>query len=364
MGDFNAILFLHERRGVALTSSVEGTQDFQQFLIDTGLNDVPLYGRKFTWYRPDGSSMNQLDQFLLSGSWLADRPLLAQWALPRGLSDHCPIVLKEKVAGWGPKPFRVFNGWDKVPGYAEFVKESWGSIEVTGWSAYVVKEKLKMLKQQLKGRSKANVGDVGRQLEEQKVELAKWDLEGEESPLLPHEEITRRECLANIHRLSKLKSSMLWQKLKLRWLKEGDANSRFFHSWLNRRRRGNEILCLHVEEREVVEVDEIRTFIREHFQQHFTVPDVCHPNLEDLNFKRLDQRHNDLLVEPFLEDEIKAAVWSCESSKSPGPDGFDFHFIKEFWEVSEVRCGGVYSGVPSKWQVGKGFEYYLHCFDT
>ena len=27
-------------------------------------------------------------------------------------------------------------------------------------------------------------------------------------------------------------------------------------------------------------------------------------------------------------DEIKQAVWSCESAKSPGPDGYNFNFIK------------------------------------
>lgn len=42
---------------------------------------------------------------------------------------------------------------------------------------------------------------------------------------------------------------------------------------------------------------------------------------------------NDRLVAPFLEEEIKETIWSCDSSKSSGPDGFNFHFIKEFWDV-------------------------------
>lgn len=33
------------------------------------------------------------------------------------------------------------------------------------------------------------------------------------------------------------------------------------------------------------------------------------------------------------EQEIKSGVWSCESSKSPGPNGFNFRFIKEGWDV-------------------------------
>ncbi|CAJ2673682.1 unnamed protein product [Trifolium pratense] len=30
-------------------------------------------------------------------------------------------------------------------------------------------------------------------------------------------------------------------------------------------------------------------------------------------------------------DEVKAAVWDCDSYKSPGPDGINFGFIKDFW---------------------------------
>ena len=32
-----------------------------------------------------------------------------------------------------------------------------------------------------------------------------------------------------------------------------------------------------------------------------------------------------------LEDEIKNAVWSCDSSKAPSVDGFNLKFIKELW---------------------------------
>ncbi|MDD0148559.1 hypothetical protein PSY31_23000, partial [Shigella flexneri] len=35
----------------------------------------------------------------------------------------------------------------------------------------------------------------------------------------------------------------------------------------------------------------------------------------------------------FTEVEIKTAVWSCQGEKSAGPDGFNFSFIQEFWEV-------------------------------
>lgn len=40
-----------------------------------------------------------------------------------------------------------------------------------------------------------------------------------------------------------------------------------------------------------------------------------------------------LLDSPITADEIKEAVWSCEGSKAPGPDGYTFTFIKKHWEL-------------------------------
>lgn len=39
------------------------------------------------------------------------------------------------------------------------------------------------------------------------------------------------------------------------------------------------------------------------------------------------------MEEPFSESEIKEAVWSYDRSKSMGPDGFTFDFLKHNWEV-------------------------------
>ena len=40
-----------------------------------------------------------------------------------------------------------------------------------------------------------------------------------------------------------------------------------------------------------------------------------------------------MLVARFLEEEVKQAVWDCGSDKSPGPDGVNFKFIKQFWQL-------------------------------
>jgi len=40
-----------------------------------------------------------------------------------------------------------------------------------------------------------------------------------------------------------------------------------------------------------------------------------------------------MLVENISEEEVKFVVWSCESSKSPSSDGFNFGFLKFCWEI-------------------------------
>lgn len=65
--------------------------------------------------------MSRLDRFLLTERWVQHWPHVSQWAGDRGLSDHCLIILKENVLNWGPKPFRVFDGWRDFSGYGDIV---------------------------------------------------------------------------------------------------------------------------------------------------------------------------------------------------------------------------------------------------
>ncbi|KAJ0576605.1 putative RNA-directed DNA polymerase [Helianthus annuus] len=37
----------------------------------------------------------------------------------------------------------------------------------------------------------------------------------------------------------------------------------------------------------------------------------------------------------FSKQEIKEAVFDCGSNKAPGPDGFNFRFVKRFWNLFE-----------------------------
>ncbi|KHN15987.1 hypothetical protein glysoja_047401, partial [Glycine soja] len=96
--------------------------------------------------------------------------------------------------------------------------------------------------------------------------------------------------------------SMLRQKTRIKWLKEGDNNSTYFHRLINHRRRKK---CY-------------SRFLEECYNR---------PTLDGVFFPSLDLRDKESLVSRFNEVEIKSAVWECGGDKSPGPDGFNFNFI-------------------------------------
>ncbi|MCI17629.1 LINE-1 reverse transcriptase like, partial [Trifolium medium] len=63
------------------------------------------------------------------------------------------------------------------------------------------------------------------------------------------------------------------------------------------------------------------------------------PNLDGIVFPMLSDADNSWLVRPFAMDEIEAVVKECDGNKSPGPDGFNFAFVKALWNLikGEIR---------------------------
>ena len=53
----------------------------------------------------------------------------------------------------------------------------------------------------------------------------------------------------------------------------------------------------------------------------------------NMEFKALSGREGTGLINIFTVEEVKAAVWDCDSYKCPGPDGVSFGFIKYFWDI-------------------------------
>ncbi|GAU46950.1 hypothetical protein TSUD_180540 [Trifolium subterraneum] len=335
-GDFNAVRCIEERRSARAGSHSSDHIPFNRFIDDAVLIDLPLSGRKFTWYKGDGLAMSRIDRFLLSEEWCLTWPNCVQVAQLRGLSDHCPLVLEADEENWGPRPSRMLKCWKDIPGYQQFVRDKWKAMQIDGWGGFVLKEKFKMIRLALKEWHAAHSQNLPGRIDSLKVRLSALEVKGEAVVLSEAEFEELHGLTSEIHSLSRRSASICWQQSRSLWLKEGDANSKYFHSVVASRRRGNAVSSIQVDGVTTEGVQPIRQAVFEHFASHFKESQVARPGVDKLQFKRLTLLEGGSLTKPFSLEEVKIAVWDCDSFKSLGPDGINFGFIKDFW--SELQA--------------------------
>jgi hypothetical protein len=71
------------------------------------------------------------------------------------------------------------------------------------------------------------------------------------------------------------------------------------------------------------------------FENNFGERWVSRPNLNGIQFHSLSEEDEDniSLMSPFSIKEVKEVIWSSDGSKCPGPDGFNFKFLKVCWDI-------------------------------
>jgi hypothetical protein len=171
------------------------------------------------------------------------------------------------------------------------------------------------------------------------IYLIELDLRGELSGLNLFEVDKRKLLFEEFWRLQKSKEALIFQRSKSKWLTQGDANSKFFHSSIVARSKRNSIVALKDGDVWLESPSQIRDLVVNYFSNHFMAKSSIRPNLDGVNFPSLSLEDNIALTAPFSLDEIHVVVKESDGNKSPGPDGFNFSFLKSCWEIvkGEVR---------------------------
>ena len=76
--------------------------------------------------------------------------IVSQRRMSRLCSDHFPIVLEGGSFQRGSRPFRFENMWLKDEGFVDRVRSWWESYQLQGAPSFVLANKLKLLKNDLK----------------------------------------------------------------------------------------------------------------------------------------------------------------------------------------------------------------------
>jgi hypothetical protein len=135
--------------------------------------------------------------------------------------------------------------------------------------------------------------------------------------------------LATLERTRKRRASRITN------LKEGDANTRYFHLRVNARRRKNHILRLKHNNGWVTEYNQKKNTIHSQFAKIIKRGPLRNQNL---NWARIPTPLCVLsdLGAPFWEEDVKAAVDNTACDKASGLDGYSGAFFKACWNTIKM----------------------------
>ncbi|KAL4291925.1 hypothetical protein GQ457_14G007740 [Hibiscus cannabinus] len=266
-GDFNVVKCREEKIGSSGDSRSMGK--FNEFIRDNELVDLPMGGKFFTWFRREPRfTASVLDRFLVSPEVIVWFPNLSQLALPRKLSDHCPIFLREVQIKCKHRPFKWFTHWGDNSEFCDMMSNTLLSKKGVG-----IGVKLKTAKAVAKSwveLENLKVVETVESLENRisciEQVLASSSLDLNEEAVLKAEAQDLSSKLWNLYR----RDEREWmQKSRLRWFKEGDKNTRFFHLSASLRGKVNYFQCIKIDNQLISDQAVISKVFEEHFKASF-----------------------------------------------------------------------------------------------
>lgn len=140
----------------------------------------------------------------------------------------------------------------------------------------------------------------------------------------------------------------------MKWARDGDENSSFFHGVINKRRVSNCTPGIMTNGVWVTKPNLIKREVFSFFRDKFVEEMEDRPNLVCDDLKMISSAEAESLVGPFTKKEIKEAAFECGSDKAPGPDGFNFRFIKRFWHLFEDDFFKIFQSFHDTGKINKG----------
>ena len=200
-----------------------------------------------------------------------------------------------------------------------------------GSPSFVLAKKLQALKGEIKKWNSEVFGNVGARNKAWAEELELLDSYEEDKGFSEEGFQERRRGLVSDLEASLLQEEICWrQKSRIRWLKEGDKCTKFFHQVANANQRTNSIESLSVNGSLTSDPDIISSHIVNFYESLFSEPISWRPRLDNLEFEVLSVNEAASLEDPFEEREV---IKGMDGDKAPGPDGFSLAFFQDCWEV-------------------------------
>ncbi|XP_071676910.1 uncharacterized protein [Lolium perenne] len=216
--------------------------------------------------------------------------------------------------------------------FLEVVQQSWSAPSSHSQLVHVINHKLKSTVFGLRSWSKGFFSDCKLQLLMALDVILQLDVAQESRTLFREERWLRANLKRRVKSLTALERSRKRQASRISYLREGEANTKFFHRRVNARKRKNHILGLKHNLGWAVTHEDKDNLIFDQFSQALGRPP---PRQLDFNWEALNPTAHLLedLGLPFSEAEIKEDVDDMHADKAPGPDDFSIAIFRSCWDI-------------------------------
>ncbi|CAL9233634.1 unnamed protein product, partial [Arabidopsis halleri] len=341
-GDFNQIASLNEHYSIIHSnSSLRGLEDFQSCLRDNDLEDIPSRGLFYTWsnHQPDNPIIRKLDRVIANGEWFSTFSSATAIFDPPGDSDHAPCIIQlDNQLAVSKKCFKYFSFLASHPQFMSIIKDAWSAETAVGSAMFTLGEHLKAAKKACRLLNRQGFSNL-----QQRTKEALTALEDIQSMMMtnPSASLFREEHVARKKWdfFAVALESFYRQKSRIKWLKEGDANTRFFHKAVLAHHAKNLIKYLRrVDGVRVENVDQIKGMLEVYYTHLLgSASDNVTPfsvdSIRSLHPFRCDQALAEKISAIPSDEEIIQTIFSMPRNKAPGPDGFPAEFFWDAWEV-------------------------------
>ncbi|KAJ9536012.1 hypothetical protein OSB04_un000818 [Centaurea solstitialis] len=335
-GDFNALLFPHDALGGISVRNSEMV-DFFECVDDIEVFDLRYTGIQHTWcQKPKDESglRRKLDRVMGNIAFTSMFGNASVTFLPRGISDHSPSLLAFKVGirkrRWG---FKFDNYLVNHNSFLPIVSDVWRQ-RVDGTFMFRVTQRLKALKKPLRNL-RNTYGDLRIRVNKLKEELDIVQLAADLDPfsVALREDV---EILRIAYQKAKLdEEEAIRQRAKVKWLREGDSNTKFFHMVVKEKRHAQQIHAIRKVDGTFVYDDDVPIAFVENLKMLLgTRDETLVPEMPPHLFvNSLSLQDALFMIRPIEDADIRNAMFSIGNEKAPGSDGYSARFFKAAWSV-------------------------------
>jgi len=348
-GDFNLIYQVADKNNSNLNRRLMGK--FRRLINDLALKEVYLNGRRYTWSNEQSPpTLVHLDRILCTSDWDDIHGECHLRCLASVVSDHSPLLLDCSPMPMLHKRFHFEDFWLRLDGFQEVVAEAWHSItHEDPFHRFMLR--LQATARKLTSWSARSVGNIKSKMAISRELISRFDKAQEDRILTPDENQLRKQLKVSYLGLASLERTIARQRARLANLKDGDANTAFYHRQCTYRQQRKRIFSISVGTQVLTDHADMAEAAYHHYD---ALLGTAISRDHTLELSPLIEQHNlHDLETPFGLEEIWEAVKSLPARKAPGPDGFTAEFLRACWNIIKHDISAVFQQLYE--MRGRGF---------